>query len=272
MKSYDKRQQEEIYKQQVHPILELAFLPYNPLDPAEPFDTRKRQLFEIRKRLNDFFTTLLICSRLKIPFVFDIDRLTNDLVRTRNDLVRDGSLKNPQILNDLLAILWLYKHQDAWTVVPSGSDKGSILDIWRQLLQSAQYRELSSQVNKLGYARSESFDMQVSKLRDLSQNIANSGAFRGIVSVAKTAVNVFLGPLGHLGSEVVTQLALAVFGKQYVPPIYNLRSIEEAVDRFLYPDKEVDSRYEPSCPFDCVFCNTDFFCDKFDSLHNLSRK
>lgn len=241
LKFYHQRQKQKIYEQQVRPVLELAFLPYDSKALAEPWDIDPNgRLPFIWSSLADFFTNLVLCSELKIPFVFDINFLTNNLMRIRDDLVKDGLLKDPRILNDLLAILWLYKEQDSWTLVPSGSDKGSLLDIWKQLRESARYRELSREMYRLGFARAESFEMQVSKLRDLSQGIANSRMFSGIVSVAKITVEVFLGPLGRLGSEVATQMASFVFDKQYIPPIYNLKAIEEAFDRLWYPEKPID--------------------------------
>lgn len=241
LKFYDERQKEKIYEKQVRPVLELALLPYDSKALSNPWDIDpKGRLVLIWSSLEDFFTSLVLCSELEIAFVFDINWLTNNLMRIRDDLVRDGLLKDPRIINDLLAILWLYKHQDSWTVIPSGSDKGSILEIWKRLRQSARYRELSCQVHRLGFARAKSFEMQVSKVRDLSQNIANSGTLSGVVSVAKIAIDVFLGPLGRLGSEVATQIASSVFDKPYVPPIYDLTAIEEAFDRVWYPNKPTD--------------------------------
>ncbi len=134
LKFYDQQQKKRIYEQQVSPILELAFLPDGPQALAHPDDVDPTGLLTLTwDSLADFFTSLVFCSQLKIPFVFDIERLAKSLTPIRDNLVRDGLLKDPRILNDLLAILWLYKHQNSWTVVPSVSDKGSILDIWSRL-------------------------------------------------------------------------------------------------------------------------------------------
>ncbi len=235
LKFYDQRKKLEIYELQVRPILELAFQPYDS-DPWD-IDPEGRLVF-IWDELTEFYTDLLFCSKLRIPFVFDIYGLTKNLMKIRDDLVRKRLLNNPKILNDLLAIIWLYQRQEGWAVVPINSENMDIMDIWKRLQKSSQYQILSQETCKIGFVPSNSVKSHLLRLKDLSDSIAENKAFSKLVLTTKTAINLYLGPLGNLSTEVGTHFASLVFNKPYIPPIYDLKAIEEAFDRVYYPDKD----------------------------------
>lgn len=235
LKFYDQRKKLEIYELQVRPILELAFQPYDS-DPWD-IDPEDRLAF-IWDELTEFYTNLLFCSKLRIPFVFDIYGLTKNLMKIRDDLVRKRLLNNPKILNDLLAIIWLYQRQEGWSVVPINSVNMDIMDIWKRLQKSSQYQILLQETCKIGFIPSNSVKNHLLRLKDLSDDIAENKAFSKLVLTTKTAINLYLGPLGSLSTEVGTHFASLVFNKLYIPPIFDLNAIEEAFDRVYYPDKD----------------------------------
>lgn len=81
-------------------------------------------------------------------------------------------------------------------------------------------------------------DVHLEKLRRNAERVAENTAVQAMVSVAKTAVSIFLGGIWEFSSEVGEKFLSRFITKRYVPPIYDLQQIEADFDRVMYPHRE----------------------------------
>jgi hypothetical protein len=236
IKFYDVKVKESIYNKNVKPILEAAFAPRGASSlPSEPFkiDEKGRLIF-IWDDLEEFFVNLLWCSKLRIPFVFDVNRLHEVIVSIRNDLVRDGLLADPRILNDLVAIMSLWRKKDVWCLLPLDSSRGSALDIWKQLRSDRAYRILSHETRKLGIHRFQTVDDHISRIQIYAGKLIENRVVSNLVGLSKSTVSLFLGAEVKFASEAISRIASFLFAKKYIPPIYSLTDIESDFEKTFY--------------------------------------
>jgi hypothetical protein len=234
---YDATAKDAIRHKHVRPILQAAFAPRGSRSlPDKPWEVDKKgNLIFVWDELEEFFVNLIWCSKLRAAFVFDLDRLLRASTNIRNDLVRDRVLADPRMLNDLIAIMSLFRHREVWCLVPSESSRGNAIQIWRQLHAQALYKRLSHETRRLGLQRLTTIDVHLSALGILARRIAENKAVAQLASLAKSGVSLFLGPEGRFVSETASRLGSIVFGKRYVPPIYSLTDIERSFDKMYYP-------------------------------------
>ncbi len=230
---YDIQRKARVYRKYVEPILETAFFPFR----SNPWDVDpKGRLASIWDDIVEFYTNLIWCSQLKMPFVFDIDRLRSLLTAIRNDLIKENILENPTLLNDLLAILHLYKRCEVHVLLPSESSSWNPVEMAMRLRRSVKFQILSRETYTLGLHRAKHLSFQLDVIRDKAEEVAKSRTWASLLTIGKTAVNLFLGTPGKLGSESVTQIVKLVFGKPFCPPIFDLVSIENGFDSIYYSE------------------------------------
>jgi len=234
LKFYDSAKKNRILEREVRPMLRAIFGDSDG-DPWEIDDTGILML--IWYDLEEFFVNLTWCSRMRIPFVFDVSRLCEVISLVRDDLVRKKRLDRLFYINDLIAIMSLYRQKDVWCLLPIDSGRGSAIEIWTNLRNLSMYRRLSHETRKLGLRRLREADAHIVRIRELADRAADNRAVSDIVSVAKTGVSLFLGPGASLISDVGSKLGSWIFRKAYVPPIYSLTDIEKSFDELFYPDR-----------------------------------
>lgn len=234
---YDDKKKEYIYDKHVGPILAAAFAPQGSRSlQSKPFEIDETgRLLLIWDELVEFFVNLIWCSKLRIPFVFDIDRLSKVMMNIRNDLVRDALLASPKILNDLIAIMSLWRKKDVWCLLPLDSSRGSALEIWNQLRDDRAYRALSHETRKLGIHRFGTVDEHISRIQTFATRVIENRIASNLIGLSKLTVSLFLGPEGRFASEVISRVGSFLFGKHYIPPIYSLTDIESDFEKTFYP-------------------------------------
>jgi hypothetical protein len=234
----DQARKMQIRERQIDPMLEAVFMPRgrSPLEHPTDVDESGR-LILIWGDLVDFLETLVLSSELRLPFVFDLERLAKDLRRIRNHLMRQGALEDPRPLSDLVAMLSLWKPVDASCLFPSSAVRGNPLEIWDGLRANPEYRRLSHETRRLGAVRADSLRDALRALRVRAERVASNPILAGVTSVAKSAVGLFLGPPYQLASEVVSKTAPGIFRKRYIPPVYSLTAIEAVFDEIFYPER-----------------------------------
>lgn len=197
---------------------------------------RQKSLLLIWSELEEFFINLVWCSKLKIPFVFDLVRFREDMTMIRDRLVKEGKLSNPRILNDLIAIMSLYDKKDIECFMPRISDRGTALEIWQHLRSDVSFLEVSHATNKLGFMRNHKISKQLLRIKKMVKSGATNSAISSSVTIGKTGVSILFGPVGKIGSEIVNKFFSAIIQSPYVPPIYSISEIEESFNRLYYPE------------------------------------
>jgi hypothetical protein len=226
----DPKAETRIREKEVRPVLAAAFCA--PLEAPWEVD-KSGDLALGWDLLEDFFTNLVWCSRLRIPFVFDVNLLKSFTIRKRNDFLTSDRPFNPQILNGLIAIMSLYQEQDVWCLRPTEKGRGTPLEIWRQLRTEEAFKQLSRETRNLGLKRKENISEHISHIRYLATNTTSSHKGKAVLTTAKTVVSLFLGPVGDLAAGLATSLGGLVFGEPYVPP--SLTDIEKSFDETFFP-------------------------------------
>ncbi|MFQ6060091.1 MAG: hypothetical protein ACE5KV_02185 [Thermoplasmata archaeon] len=232
---YDEREKTRIYRKYVEPILQAAFSPYK----EEPWEIDDR-LPLLWDEIVEFYTNLVWCSKLRIPFVFDIDRLRTNLTRIRNDLVIKSALRDPSILNDLLAILYLYQKGDVSVILPSADSPINPVELALKLRRSVRFQELSRETHRLGFLDSKQLGSHLRRIGHKVNQIARSRPFSALLETGKASLSLLLGQAGSLGSRAATRIAEIVTSKPYTPPVFDLVSIERGFDSVFYPHRLED--------------------------------
>lgn len=234
LRFYDEEQKQAICDNKVIPVLEAVFCPGSD-EPWQIDDTDC--LFFLWTDLVEFFTNLLLCSKLKMPFVFDLKSLEFHLTKIRNDLVTRGRISDPRPLNTLIAIMSLYTQKDSWCLQPSQSPRGGAFDLWQELHDLPVYSELSSELRFLGKVRVKDIKRKLAHTKNLAIAAAQNPRFKGALAVSKGAISLCLGPIAKFGTDAAGKLASMVLSEQYIPPIYMLDKIEQQFDEIYYPQR-----------------------------------
>ena len=239
LKFYDEVERQHICDCQVSPVLESAFWPGS----DEPWNIDdKGRLFFLWGELLDFFTSLLWCSKLKMPFVFDLAALQFSLTNIRNDLVFTERIRDPRALNTLLTIMSLYHQKETWCLQPTKSPRGGMFDLWHELYELPTYRKLSRESRNLGSARASNIERRLLRTKKLATAAAENPKLKGALSVAKGAVGLFVGPIAKFGTDAAGKLASMVFSEAYIPPIYPLNIIEQKFDEANNPRRQIHDK------------------------------
>lgn len=171
-----------------------------------------------------------------MPFVADLEDLRLGLIRCRDRWIRSGSVRDTGPLNQLLAILSLYKPTDAWYLQPTATDRGNALELWRDLRKIATYRELSGTARRLGFLRDEAVASNADRSRRLALAVASNRRVGGVVNVTRAVVSACFGVPARAAFGALAGLFQLVTAEPYVPPVYSLREIERTFDQIHYPE------------------------------------
>ncbi len=186
--------------------------------------------------LKDFLTNLLWCSKLQIPFVYDLSMLLSSLESLRINLYKNKLIQNIGMIELLIEMISLYEYKDTYHLQAKKHEKGNILELWENLRDVQLYKKLSMQHHNLGFSNKNTINHKILTTKKTIGNILNDKYFKASASIAQAGISIMFDPIAKLTTGAIGKFTTLLYEEKYIPVIYSLKTIERNFDEVYNPD------------------------------------